>query len=69
MTTTMSKASAIEQLQRMGVPYIGREEWTRILNAAPTRRPTPVMDLMGHEVTSEAELSEDDYRALFPPLP
>jgi hypothetical protein len=27
MTTTMSKDSAIEQLQRMGIPYIGPAEW------------------------------------------
>jgi hypothetical protein len=71
MTTTMSKASAIEQLQRMGVTYVGREEWTRILNAAqtPTRRPTPIMEPWGPEVTPEAELTEDEYRSLFPPVP
>jgi hypothetical protein len=40
MTTTMSKARAIEQLQRMGVTYIGPAEWQKISNAAqtPSRR-------------------------------
>jgi hypothetical protein len=50
MTTTMSKASAIEQFQRMGVTYVGPEEWQKISNAAqtPTRRPTWVMEPVGH---------------------
>jgi hypothetical protein len=57
MTTTMSKASAIEQLQRMGVTYVGPEDWKKILNAAetPTRRPTRVMEQWGHEVTPQAD--------------
>jgi hypothetical protein len=71
MTTTMSKDSAIEQLQRMGVPYIGREEWTRIVNAAetPTRRPTSVMESVGHEVPPQAGLSDEQHHRLFPPTP
>jgi hypothetical protein len=68
MTTTMSKARAIEQLQRMGVNYVGREEWKKILNAAqtPTRRPTPVMERVRDEVTPPAELTDDEWRTLFP---
>ena len=59
----------------LGFTYVGPEEWTRISNATqtPTRRPAPVMEPWGHEVTPQAELTEDEaaslFSNLFPPTP
>jgi hypothetical protein len=53
----------------LGATFIGREEWEKILNAAemPTRR--PVMGPVGLGFTAQAELTEDEYRSLFPATP
>jgi hypothetical protein len=71
MTTTLSREKAIRQIRDLGFTYVGSEEWKKILNAAqtPTRRPTPVMEPVGLEFIPQAELTEDEYRSLFPPIP
>jgi hypothetical protein len=64
---TMSTDAIRRRAAELGATYIGPEEWEKILNAAemPTRRPTPG----GLEFPPQAELTEDEYRSLFPPTP
>lgn len=73
--TTLSRERAIQRIRDLGFQYVDREEWEKISNAAqtPMRRQAPAMEPWGHEVTTEAELSEDEaaslFSNLFPPTP
>ena len=69
--TTLSRERAIQRIRDLGFTYVDAAEWQKILNAAqtPTRRPTPVMEPWRHEVIPQAELTEAEYKSLFPPVP
>ena len=70
---TMSTDAIRRLAAEWGANFIGPEEWRRILNAAdmPTRR--PVLEPWAHEVTPQAELTEDEaaslFDSMFPPTP
>ena len=53
---TMSTDAIRRRAAELGANFIGPEEWKKISNAAQTstRRPTPVMEPVGPEVTRQA---------------
>jgi hypothetical protein len=66
---TMSTDAIRRRAAELGANFIGPEEWQRILNAAEMRTRRPVLKPVDQEVTTQAELTEDEYRSLFPPIP